>query len=341
MSGPNQHYIPQFLQQGFAVRKPKGGWIWKYGRNEEPIRDKTKNIASERFFYGEPQKDSLGLDDFITKKEDKLSKALYYLKRQGAGVEVDANIAAELVSTLSTRNAHFRQGGAEALGRLIVELESIVRGDEGINFFQEKNNAIDQGDGEQSFTGDGCSVLQKDLSENLKNFAKIKAVAQKPGGNFLLSSIFSKIRSELNVVVAQGQLRGLGQLHIDNPRAEFLMSMRWKVVKCASGLFVLPDCVALSIDREGAVFPYALCDHDIVQEIALPISSTLALVGAFGESRYLDVNKLAMYCAEVSYDYFLAAEDSAELRSYQGHIGNRALVYIDEAIEGALRPYRS
>ena len=72
-SGPNRHFIPAFLQRGFAipskVSKSKKE-IWYFGTNQRREKRLIKETGSENFFYSD------ATDDIITNLESDLASRL-------------------------------------------------------------------------------------------------------------------------------------------------------------------------------------------------------------------------------------------------------------------------
>jgi hypothetical protein len=72
MSGDNEHFIPRFLQKGFASKfiSRKEVYVWYFPKKDAPRIENTKKVGAEFQFYGEE------LDDTITVKEDVYAKCL-------------------------------------------------------------------------------------------------------------------------------------------------------------------------------------------------------------------------------------------------------------------------
>jgi hypothetical protein len=55
MAGDNQHFIPQFLQRGFASQKiGKTAYTWKFSIGELSEELKIKEVGADLHFYTEP-----------------------------------------------------------------------------------------------------------------------------------------------------------------------------------------------------------------------------------------------------------------------------------------------
>lgn len=93
MSGKNQHFIPQFLQKGFAcvkqtntgfcqqVKSPKQKQeqVWVFEKTRKPYLTNVRNKGAERFFYGPEDSE---LDKTITDAERKYSNIVNSLRKE-------------------------------------------------------------------------------------------------------------------------------------------------------------------------------------------------------------------------------------------------------------------
>lgn len=110
MSGDNQHYIPELLLKGFRIPN----WderVWKFTRNRpKPTRRSSiRRVAADPNFYSKLSTDgSKTLDDHVTDYETEFANRLFSLRAIPAADNVDPAVAAEVVTHLIVRNAHFR-----------------------------------------------------------------------------------------------------------------------------------------------------------------------------------------------------------------------------------------
>ena len=85
MSGKRQHYIPRFLQEGFASRlSGEEAFTWVYRKNAAPFESNTTNVGSENYFYGQPGTGST--DELLTGVEGKFAELLHDLREEKPGI---------------------------------------------------------------------------------------------------------------------------------------------------------------------------------------------------------------------------------------------------------------
>ena len=124
-SGPNQHFIPAFVQRPFGI-PPNRRDIWYFERNKQPEKRAIKRAGSENHFYSEPASTTVStLDDEITKVEDSLSQILSSIRSIPMGGSVDPHDAASIVAHLALRTAHFRDSLKHGLSQLFDQAKVI------------------------------------------------------------------------------------------------------------------------------------------------------------------------------------------------------------------------
>lgn len=86
-SGPNEHYLPRFLQKPFGIR-PKRKGIWVFARDEAAEAKRIKNVGARDYFYSEPAEDGARtLDDYITDIETAMSRILDDIRAAPVGAQ--------------------------------------------------------------------------------------------------------------------------------------------------------------------------------------------------------------------------------------------------------------
>ena len=109
MSGNKQHFLPRFLQKGFASNyiSRKKVQVWYFEEGELPEERNTKDVGLEELFYGEPGIGSL--DDLITKKEDYFARKIERLRQDKRVCSEDIQDIAEFIYTMAIRTEDARK----------------------------------------------------------------------------------------------------------------------------------------------------------------------------------------------------------------------------------------
>ena len=133
-SGPNQHYLPRFLQRPFGIR-PKCKEIWVFARDEEPGAKHIKHVGAGDCFYSEPAVDGAQtLDDYITDIETPISRMLADIRAAPVGAQISSADAAEVLNHLIPRTAHVRLSMERGL-RMIARGVETIGGGGGVEYF--------------------------------------------------------------------------------------------------------------------------------------------------------------------------------------------------------------
>lgn len=104
MSGRSQHYLPQFLQRGFAKRRNARDFQITVANRTKIFSTNTQNIGAERDFYYNTEYPSV--DDRVTTSENTLAVTLQSIKNRE---NVDPELVRQLVISISMRTKVMRQ----------------------------------------------------------------------------------------------------------------------------------------------------------------------------------------------------------------------------------------
>lgn len=124
MVGHRQHFVPRFLQAGFARRidgEKVFTWVYRKGR---PAREcSTKDIGLETDFYSTPG--DTAADDAITDAEGAFGALIESLRKSPPGAVSSAGIPG-LIAHFEVRTRHLRQNllqaGNEFMSRTVQSL---------------------------------------------------------------------------------------------------------------------------------------------------------------------------------------------------------------------------
>lgn len=334
MAGKKQHYIPQALLRGFLINeKGNDRQTRVYKKGQAPYPSSVGDIAATRYFYSDPSSGpSKSLDDRITDYENRLGPLLKELRTADDGHLVDPIVAAEVVAHLSIRGAYLREIFSFGVHKLIdgastrLKDEELARSMFGVDEHAEESqltSAIDeQLSAVKDHLPDGLPVpllrrmLLHFVREEFGNiYGKTLPSIQEALEN-LVSGIPSAIRD--------GHGNALSSGLVPDKRVADLATLSWRVYQTGESL-LLPDCVAISIDTDGATAqPYALGDVERIDSIMLPLSSNRLLIGRSADSPAdedpgRDFNLHAAGCSTV---FFVSAERSDELLALSETIGS-------------------
>ena len=342
-SGPNRHYIPQFLQRAFAIpsKSPKGRKeIWKFETGKEPERRLIKNTGSGHFFYSDLT------DDQITKLEERPAAMLAEIRGKAPGESVGAEAAAAIVSHLSGRTAYIREILRDLLARSLQEAKSSLskpshiaavfglNADEPTDLFREL------------VTDSMIKVLRIEaLGIPSRVFERHVFFVLKENSEFVygplldLDSMFKAIdehQSELAGIVRDTHDKALGEITSPTEHENFLQTLDWGMLPAPEHGAVLPDCVTIAIDQDGSASSHMFVGHERLGAVIMAVTPEKILVGrkdGFIVPNEFDFNTAA---AQFSHSFFLSPRNDDDTERLQSMIGQQLQVALKENLEAAI-----
>ncbi|MEW6746401.1 MAG: DUF4238 domain-containing protein [Planctomycetota bacterium] len=130
MSGKRQHFIPRFLQEGFASHRIGDEvYTWVYRKGSRPFNANITKVGVEGQFY--VQGADTSVDDLITDAEARFSTVVRDL-RTGVPPTVVQPELPRLLAHLEVRTRHLRQCFLQAAGFLVSLAHAARRGCRGV-----------------------------------------------------------------------------------------------------------------------------------------------------------------------------------------------------------------
>ena len=343
MSGPNQHYIPRFLQRAFGIR-PRRLSIWRFGLGEEPECRRIKRTGSADNFYSPPSPDGRPtLDDAITAVEQQMALTLSDIRSGTSGDPVDSETAAAVVSHLATRTAHVRSTFGDGVARLLERAEDLFA--EPVNV--EAMVGLDDNTPNR--------LVREAMAKELARWPKIgrtgipKNVLERIGFMMLqerrgdlaeqfggwVAELVDVMRSRTGEAVRDGHRKGLAEAGQLSEFEAALRTFEWTIESGPSTGAVLPDCVVFAFDEEGNTGNHLVVGAKRTHAVVMAVSPEKLLFGRrpeFPLPTTFDFNETAV---RLCHDFFLAPRNDAETERLHVLIGADLDPALDESLEGA------
>jgi hypothetical protein len=298
-----------------------------------------RDVGVAEYFYSRPSEDgSSTLDDFITELERPLDVEVRALRDGSVGLEVDPERAAKLVGHLVTRTAHIRSLIGQFMSTLVTEAEERFSDPESVRTLigldsTEPPERVLQAIQEAL---DGVPLEAIGVPRPLAERAMLFVTREV--GDLLIAQNASLMGTALRVALGSVETRirdahnqALSQPQDEDAWTSRLSVYRWQLEAAVDA--VLSDSVALAVETSGDLVPFLVADHDAVQAVVLPLSSSRVLVGR-KDGASVDLATYNREAAACSDDFFIsakAAEDEA-LSALIGSRGRKAIeVVIDES----------
>ncbi len=336
MSGKRHHFVPQFIQRGFASHISDGKVLtWVYRKAHSPFNTNIINVGVEKDFY--THEGSSQIDDVITEAEGRFGALLNTLRNSAAPRLENRKEIAQLIAHLETRSRNLRENFTDIGGMMMNQL---------IQFVSDPNQLASLLDREITSRPD---VLQKIVFEELQKsglpselglqllarmkdqlpivFSQdLKVLAES------LDHVQKKLPNAIKKIARAGQLRSLSQSIYPQKRVELYSELHYQLIDVTGPLPLGDSIVVFHVDGATEFRPFTQADDPLLAVI-LPITPTRLLCGS--RSGYiLDSGTIATKLVQCSIEYFIANVRSPEFEALQLRIGEAAtLISVDEIKE--------
>lgn len=343
MSGPRQHYLPQFLLRGFASHSVgKAVYTWVYRPNAAPFNPNVINVGVEGKFYEVDAQNEA--DTAITAVEGELGQIVDTVRRVRATDEVPAASFGRLFAHLEARTRHFRVGFSRVATVLLQRTLAFASDQDAFSSFVLRR-----------FGRDPETILQplrQDLSRRglsptqateLLNAVRPQLDKLLPE---LLPSLLKDVGASLAPLLAQhesmvkaaahsGHVHALRKMQIPEKKAHQYAQFEFRVVQLTAPALPLGDSAIVARVDSPRRFTTFVDKGDCLRALYLPLEPNLLLCG-LPPSAEPEIEALPEAIARCSMDYFVAQEKSEVFAALQGRIGELAYLMDDAAVESLL-----
>jgi hypothetical protein len=324
MAGKRQHFIPRFLQEGFASHTSGDeAFTWVHRKGAPPFKANIINVGVEGRFYTE--EDDTHADDLITDAEGPFSTLVQTLRTSTPGAVSDPQIA-RLIAHLEVRTRHLRQSFLRAGDFFVSKL---------LDFMADEQAFI--GYLERQFRRDP-SILRDSMSKELARQGLPEVLLQPLMSLPILPALMAQLRpmlptfaealrltisKTLKDAAKSGHIRALKNTISPELKIQRYESLAYSVVEAADGPLLLGDSVVLFRVQGPRPYKTFLDKDDVLSSVILPLSSTRAVVGAREPVGVLPPD-LPRATARCSLEYFIAAARSDANNILKDEIGEDA-----------------
>lgn len=338
MAGKRQHFIPQFLQEGFASRcEGENCYVWVYRKDQEPFETNIENVGAEGYFYTDGE--DTEADDLITKAEGQFAKLVDHLRHCSAIGPANSEIAG-LLAHLEVRTRHIRQSFLR-LGSVVVDrFLQLMQDDDA--FFRYLMRIVDEDPRLM------ISAIQKelpkygiaesaaeDLWQAIRPYAPDLLAQQKADFSRLGRGLRGVLPKQLQSAAKSAQISALKRGVSPEPRVSKYAELQYFLVTSSEPLLLGDSIVLVEVDDGGRRFKAFAEGCAPIKQVYLPLSAWRLLVGTRDKEPHIPAD-LGELIAQTSLEYFVAPQRSDALTTLATRIGETALPLTDEELEHAL-----
>ncbi|TWB77200.1 uncharacterized protein DUF4238 [Nitrospirillum amazonense] len=340
MAGKRQHYVPRLLQRGFLHDPSDEGertWLHRRGQGAKLVG--IRHIGVEDWFYSKkPMNGEITLDDVITNTENDLGAIVNKMRGLPTGSPVSAKEAAEFLVHLVTRTAHLRGILTEGVTKLGGEMEAIFTSPERFGAMLGVTTASLS---DVVMTGLKNMALESEEAGTPRSLAERVAfyLARELGPDLvknavpIMSPLIQKFFGDLSEKMRDVQARILQTSPEANGWIKYLSNFEWSVEDREE--LILPDVVALSIDREGKFSPLIFTSTENTCAVIMPISRNRMLIGKEFGAEIISLDEFNANAARNSGSFFVAAQ-SFDSKNYSDLIGLIPSGVVQDMIGGVV-----
>ena len=343
MAGSRQHFIPRFLQKGFASKVQKQEYYtWVFTKGENPYEANLRNIGLENAFYGKPEESNI--DDILTKREGTYFEYVNRLREYDSAQSLDGRVPSEFVTHLMVRAKHIRESFCEIGDALIDSAKKKLDSPEKMNQMLLNLLANDPELIEQSLRKaiekerlQGATQHEKDVLIKYAMSTIIPQMIPQLGaeGYALFSQVFPKMKGEMPAVAKNAQIKALLKSVAPEKIVEKLDGLYWSLNVIAKHAFILGDIGPIArYEPEFHFKPFFFAKGELSQ-IFLPISDKHMIVGKSSkDSQIPELYELNNASASLSQYYFISSSNSENEKILSNMIASRSSnISVDENAE--------
>lgn len=331
MAGTRSHFIPRFLQKGFASRVDGDKvFTWLFRKDTDPRESSTKDVGLESKFSFCGQ--NTEADDQITADETKFDTLVSDL-RNGVESSLSDPLLPQLLTIFEIRTRHFRQRCLFQSGVAIARYKHLILSD--IDRFKKlsKQHWPEYLLWLRENHPEYWQYLQQfDLKEQMEIESKILAETQSQPQE-LIEKACSEVETQMEYWIRSKHLEMLEQPVYENPRTAYFEKLTYTALTTRKPLILGDSIVLFCVD--GYLHKPFLGEEDMLDAVYLPLTPNKVLVGARPDFDTVstDIREAISRC---SLEFFISAENSLENRRLQGEIGADAMRFAEIEIEETL-----
>lgn len=343
--GPNQHYLPKFLQKPFGV-PPRLNQIWYFERGSPPVKQPIKRTGSQANFYSHPASDGQRtLDDAITDTESDLALVLRSIRSKSVGERVDPSTAADVIQHLAPRTAHVRDTMQQGVNRLVdTAVDQYADSDVIHTFLGLDSNQPTDRFRETILVG---LLRRPEIQE-----AHIPVQAIERFAFCIARESLPEIRRETRPVIRSAlhdTLPDFGELvrksyneflaeHAKpGPPDAFFLELDWMIEDAPAAGAILPDFVVMAISDDGTSDPLFYVLGKRVHTVIMPVMPAKLLVGRkYGSTlpRHFDYNREAARASQI---FFLSCAKNDETARVHPFVAERVPLLVEQVIDAVVQ----
>lgn len=323
-TGKYQHYIQKKFLKNFSIKnEDKKYKLWVF-RFDGKIFETTTEIAAENEFYSPAENyNEITLDRYITDYELKnTNKKLDFLLSEKCNKPIESNICASILLFYCFRSKFFRKYMHGMFSFKEKDIKNYL-------FKRHKEKIVDKIMEKTSLPEDEYIIFRNTMQYLVDSSSSFSEQFDILFNEFYIKHIVKDGYDNISIAINNDLL----SLLEDNddilmPKLhKALEKFKWHVEDVEFEL-ILPDCIAVCVDKNGNFTPILGEINEETQHILMPISSKRILIGNRNENYYVD-REVNSHFAKNSWDFFIANKFCLKLELLRSLIRTDAILNIE------------
>lgn len=336
MSGTRHHFIPRFLQEGFASHySGEKAITWVHRKGVAPFNTNIINAGVEGHFY--TTEGDTTADDLITSAEGALGSLLDGVRSEDPEFLRDPQLPV-LIAHLEVRTRHLRESFLKTGELLASRLIEFLADEDAFAGYMtrklERDPTILRSSLAEEFVKRGIPMNHLDSVLHLAT-PLIPALIQAQRADFprLAAQLRDALPTIIKTAAKSGHIKALQSTIAPELRVQRYAQLTFRIARVSNMPLILGDSAVLYA-VEGPRRYRAFLDADTdLSAVFLPVDSQRVLIGSH-EGTVTDVPPdLSNAIARCSLEYFISAENTDQHEALRDQIGAEAHMLDQSEIE--------
>lgn len=339
MAGFRHHYLPRFLQKGFATRKTSKNMYTFVIKKDTFFEPSLMGIGQEKYFYSKEKETNL--DNIITEEEQVFNSFLESLRSMDTDSILDSEHCKDFVVHTIVRNRHLRKSFEEASNSTVESIEDKLLEPEEMKKFlliKVKENPEIIKDPLRiellKVAPEGCPI--KILEQQMDYLIKEKL--DELLNNIDPKPIFESYKNGIEKTSKTAHIEGLNISTLPEKHKDRLSSLKWSLKVLKEGAYILGDVGPLLQFYPDFEFKNYLFSNEDIYAVYFPISYRHMIVGHVENTEVLNYKFINKQSTMLSHEYIISHSKEINIKETQSLLGIKSSCVpdnfnIDELLE--------
>lgn len=339
MSGKRHHFIPQFLQKGFATSEDNHTQnIWIYRKNSPTFSSNIINSGVEGHFYGIDGDSTL--DDEITKFEGKYGQIINSARTSHIHTKLDKKSISKLIYNFEIRTRNLRESFRESMHLVAQEVlnnlsnpkkyEKLLK-----QMMNDELNKLVDNEGEKQGVPRSMMPLYRVA---FKKESKDKLEMHTSQIHEQLKSTCENFKELITNALAGSTKSGHIKAMLKSskkipPKLKWYEKLEYSIYETGDEEIPLGDSIILFHVKEDREFKNFLDDKKSLIAVILPISPKRIICGSKNKNYVPDFSALKQAIISCSKEFFLFSRHDDDLDSLKKNISTNSHILSEEEIK--------